>query len=56
MNSVVDVAMREGWTELEACMAVIDLMDNRILTTQSNQDTAAAIKDALARYRKDDPF
>ena len=50
VNSVVDVALRVGWTELEACMTIQELMDNRTLSSQANEQTNQQIQAQLSRY------
>ena len=55
-TSWVDLAQSVGWKETEICMALSELADNRMRASHCNQDTNAAIRAVLARYRREGPF
>jgi hypothetical protein len=53
--AVVAEARVAGWTHLEACLALTELADNRVLGHTANEETNKQIRDLIGRYYKRRP-
>jgi hypothetical protein len=55
IHSIIALAVKAGWTETEACVAITVLADHRMLSSLANRDTAQQVEDQLNHYLKRRP-
>ncbi|GLS20590.1 hypothetical protein GCM10007874_36070 [Labrys miyagiensis] len=51
-NTIINLAITAGWSEVEACLVVQELADSRLLATSAKAETDEFIRQALAKIIK----